>query len=186
MLHGLLAAAGEAVNLFPELDGATFSGNRRYRYRLWRTWDPDKPIFTWCMCNPSDADEVELDPTLRKVRGFTQRLGGGGFVVVNLFAIVSSDPSVLKTWKYPVGSENDKAIVQAWLDADRFIAGWGTVGGVYHRRVTEVLTVLADSVSWKHGKLQCLRTTKDGHPEHPLYVPYTVKPRPWAPFSPQS
>lgn len=174
------------MNLFPELDGATFSKNRRYRYRLWRTWDPAKPIFTWCMCNPSIADEHDLDPTLRKVFGFTQRLGGGGFIVVNLFAIVSTDPKGIARARHPVGRDNDKAIVQAWLDAERFFVAWGKVGGDYHDRVSTVLSTLADSVSWKHGKLQCLRTTKDGHPEHPLYVPYTVTPKPWAPFSPQS
>lgn len=174
------------MNLFPDLAGADFSPNRSYRYRLWRTWDPSLPIFAWCMCNPSIADEDDLDPTLRKVLGFTQRFGGGGFIVVNLFALVSTDPKGLATARYPVGPENDRAILSAWLDASRFIVGWGKVGGRYHWRVTDVLTKLADGVVWTPGKLQCLRTTKEGHPEHPLYVPYTVTPRPWAPFAQRS
>lgn len=174
------------MNLFADLAGAEFSRDRRYRYRLWRVWDPTLPVYSWCMCNPSIANEYVLDPTLKKVQGFTQIFGGGGFVVVNLFALVSTDPKGLRAVKHPIGPDNDRAIERAWLDAEHFIAAWGKVGGDYHDRVSDVLANLADRVSWKHGKLQCLRTTKEGHPQHPLYVPYTETLKPWAPFSPQS
>ena len=36
--------------------GATFSADRRYRYRLWRRWDGARPVVAFVMLNPSTAD----------------------------------------------------------------------------------------------------------------------------------
>jgi hypothetical protein len=43
--------------------GATFSPDRAYRYKLWRTWDQSLPTLAFVMLNPSTADEEQLDPT---------------------------------------------------------------------------------------------------------------------------
>jgi hypothetical protein len=52
--------------------GAVFSDDREYRYRLWRTWDVDKPTAAFVMLNPSTADETENDPTIRRCIGFAK------------------------------------------------------------------------------------------------------------------
>lgn len=43
---------------------------------------------------------------------------------------------------------------------------------VYRKRCYEVEKML-------RGKLSCLRRTRDGHPEHPLYLPSSRKPEPF-------
>ena len=45
---------------------AHFSKNRIYRYALWRTWDESKPKVLFVGLNPSTADEIQDDPTIRR------------------------------------------------------------------------------------------------------------------------
>ncbi|TMF61888.1 MAG: DUF1643 domain-containing protein, partial [Chloroflexi bacterium] len=66
--------------------GATFSADRRYRYRLWRRWDGARPVVAFVMLNPSTADARRDDPTIRRCIGFAKSWGFGGVEVVNLFA----------------------------------------------------------------------------------------------------
>jgi hypothetical protein len=48
---------------------------------------------------------------------------------------------------------------------------WGTKGHAFYRD---------DAVLKLLGKgAYCLRRTKDGHPEHPLYIPKTIQPILW-------
>ena len=49
-----------------------------YRYSLTRVWDESLPLVTFFLLNPSTADEVELDPTLRRCVGFARREQFGG------------------------------------------------------------------------------------------------------------
>jgi hypothetical protein len=54
-----------------------------------------KGYVVWIGLNPSIADEQQLDPTLRRILGFTKQLGLQRFVMLNLFALVSTDPQVM-------------------------------------------------------------------------------------------
>lgn len=152
--------------------GADFSPCRTYRYRLWRVWDWDADILPWVCCNPSDADERRLDPSARKVEGFTCRLGYGGWVIVNAFALVSTDPAGLVGHPDPVGPMNDLTL--RMLGWGPVVVAWGAVGGKYAERIARVRTLLAD-----HGLL-CLGTTKDGHPRHPVRLGYDTPLVPWS------
>ena len=58
----------------------------QYRYWLWRLWDADLPHVCFCMLNPSKADAVTDDPTLRRCINFAKSWGYGSLSVVNLFA----------------------------------------------------------------------------------------------------
>ena len=46
----------------------------------------------WIGLNPSTADEQQLDPTLRRIRGFSQTWGFTAFVITNLFAYRAMRP----------------------------------------------------------------------------------------------
>lgn len=103
--------------------GATFSYDRKYRYRLWRFWDKNKPPVAFIGLNPSTANEDEPDPTIRRVIQFAKDWGYGGVYMFNLFAIVSSSPEVLLTCKDSIKengiylqelSESGMDIVFAW------------------------------------------------------------------------
>ena len=156
----------EQLDMFPDQATADFSPCRTWRYSLTRTWDPNVPPLVWLMCNPSIADENKLDPTLRRVRGFSIREGAGGFVVLNLFALVSTDPKGLKTHNDPIGDRNDE-VIASLTKGKTVIAGWGRVGGVFVHRVQSVRRLL-------DGPLMCLGVTrKEKHPKHPLYLKKT-------------
>lgn len=79
------------------LDGfapAEFSPDRRYRYILTRRWSP-APMLGCIGLNPSTADELQDDPTVRRWMGFARRDGFGGIVVGNLFAFRATNPRVM-------------------------------------------------------------------------------------------
>ena len=75
--------------------GAHFSPCERYRYRLWRCWDASKWKLAIIGLNPSTATHEEDDPTIRRCIGFAKRDGYGGLLMLNLFALRSTDPKGL-------------------------------------------------------------------------------------------
>ncbi len=74
---------------------AELSKCRAYRYALWRTWDESKPFAMFVGLNPSTADELEDDPTIRRCINFSKLWGYGGLCMVNLFAYRATDPTAL-------------------------------------------------------------------------------------------
>lgn len=145
---------------------AILSNDGVYRYNLIREWDSMDPVMLFVMLNPSTADAVDDDPTIRRCIGFAQRENCGMIEVVNLFAFRATDPKELKTADEPVGVDNDEIITMAAEEADVIVCAWGT-NGVLNKRNEAVISLL-QSV----GKpVMCLGKTKDGHPKHPLYLP---------------
>ena len=142
-----------------------------YRYLLQRSWDVKLEAVCFVMLNPSTADASVDDPTIRRCLGFAQRLGFGQLEVVNLFALRATDPEKLRKHHDPVGPENDEQIVAATYVCNLTICAWGSNGG-YKDRDKTVLKLLRDNGIKPHA----LRANKDGHPAHPLYLPYLVKP----------
>jgi hypothetical protein len=157
--------------------GAVIIGN--YRYTLWRIWDRSKPILLYIMLNPSTADDVENDPTIRRCIGFAHELGYGGIMVVNLFAYRSVSPDALGYAKDPIGPNNDHHILVQARAADRIICAWGPNGAFRDRDIAVMKMLREGGVT---ARIECLRLTKANHPGHPLYimsgtVPITFKGR---------
>lgn len=156
--------------------GATFSDCRRYRYKLWRIWDPSRPPCLFLMLNPSTADETENDPTVERCERRARQMGFGGLIVCNLFACRATDPQVMKQARDPVGPDNDRAILDAVAEAGMVVCGWGEHG--QHRdRSVEVVKMLAASAA--REKLHYLRLNRSGEPQHPLYLSYNQQPVKW-------
>lgn len=152
--------------------GAVFSPCRRYRYRLWRTWNPniDRKPLLFVMLNPSTADERVLDPTVRRCLGYAMAWGYGRMDVVNIFAVRSTDPSELYHNEDPVGADNNAAITQAANEADMVIAAWGN-HGEFKNRGRQVSALLRGI-----KPLYALGMTKLAQPKHPLYLSKDLKP----------
>ena len=118
--------------------------------------------------NPSTADEVQDDNTIRRCVDYAKKWGYGALCMVNLFAYRATAPAAMKAHASPVGADNDRWLLECAKDAGVIVAAWGT-HGKHLQRDQAVKLLLA-------GKLSCLLRTKDGHPKHPLYVKSDVIP----------
>lgn len=152
-----------------ETASATFSEDRTYRYLLTRRWDRDLPMAVFIMLNPSTADAIVVDPTIRRCITFARSLKAGGVIVTNLFALRSTNPQTLHTHPAPVGPDNDAVL--SWVLSGRHgpvgpvVAAWGIHGTLLDRGESVTRLMKACNV-----RPLCLGVTKDGHPRHPLYL----------------
>lgn len=145
---------------------AILSDCGKYRYLLSRKLSDQpesfKPIL-FIMLNPSTADAVIDDPTIRRCVAFAKREGCSYMSVVNLFALRATDPKELEHAKDSVGPDNDM-----WLSrqielhrSGLIIAAWGS---------SKFAGARAAEVQSKFGPFRCLGKTKSGAPRHPLYL----------------
>ena len=143
------------------MNACIFSDCRKYRYALDHDdgdlFSTSKGYAAWIGLNPSIADEQQLDPTLRRILGFTKQLGLQRFVMLNLFALVSTDPQVMLKHPDPVGPMNDHHIVKVCEAAAAVVCCWGG-HGTHLGRAESILELLAPF------DLNCLGVTSDGQP----------------------
>lgn len=177
--------------------GAIFSPCRKWRYRLWRTWDTLLPSIVFCMMNPSTADEIVNDATIeRQVRRVMKWNETGGIYlgpskpddplghkrhvfgrveIVNVCALRETDSRQLKVHARKgidiVGPENDRHILEAAKQARMIVCGWGLP---VRARGREVMRMFA--TNHLQSKVYALTVTQDGTPGHPLYTGYDVMP----------
>ena len=88
---------------------AELSEDSKYRYWLRRSWKygGDGQVICFIMLNPSTADALTDDPTIRRCMGFVRSWGGSVLSVRNLFALRATDPAELRTASDPVGPKGD-------------------------------------------------------------------------------
>jgi hypothetical protein len=157
-----------------DVPSATFSPCRTYRYTLMRQWESGTPDFAvFIGLNPSTADEVYDDPTIRRCIGFARSWGMGGLVMLNLFAFRATRPADMfgeVSFIDIVGPENDGHISDVCDLAQIVVAAWGN-HGKFMGRDAKVRALVPG--------LQVLRLNKDGSPAHPLYLPARLTPIPW-------
>lgn len=157
---------------------AEISSDSLYRYFLIRYWGPRDHsvvarLLIFVMLNPSTADAVIDDPTIRRCISFAKREGYDGILVVNLFAYRSPKPEIMKSVTDPIGPDNDKWLRRAFNYARKYdidvLAAWG-IEGPYRDRDYEVA-----EIARQHGlELKCLGKTDGGNPRHPLFVKGTT------------
>ena len=158
----------------------------RYRYWLRRDltnelipeeYDDDKPesmTVAFIMLNPSVATLEVEDPTSRKVQGFARRWGATDVVLVNLFALRSTDPAALLSAQDPVGPDNDVHLRRA-MTADRVVVAWGANTCASRAARTKLLPQVrhVEALLREAGvTAQALGYTADDQPIHPLMLPY--------------
>lgn len=148
---------------------ANFSRCRRYRYALWRRWAPGDGFVLLVGLNPSTADHLRDDPTIRRCIGFARDWGYSGLCVANLFALRATYPEDLLAAEDPVGPRNDQWLRRLARNAGLVVGGWGNHGR-YRDRADQVLPWLPEP--------HCLRLNQSGEPAHPLYLPRHLTPFP--------
>jgi hypothetical protein len=156
--------------------GAIFSEDRKYRYTLYRDWpmaDGEerqgcghaRACVMFIGLNPSTADEVNDDPTIRRCRGFAKSWGYGAMFMLNLFAFRATDPLEMMKAVDPVGQDNDHWLVEHARSATIVVAAWGR-RGEYQQRDKAVLKLI--------GKIH--QIGKAEYPRHPLYLKSNLLP----------
>ena len=157
---------------------AVYSTCQKYRYSLTCTWNSSLRRLLIVMLNPSTATELSNDPTIERCERRARALGYGAMRICNLFALRETSPARLLRAGEPVGDMNADQIGRAVLWADDILSAWG-VHGAHLGQDKEISAILDSS-----GKpVLALGLTKAGHPRHPLYVSYAVRPVPLAPIA---
>lgn len=193
-----MALASTAV-----IKGADISKCGRFRYRLWRWWDDQKPMACWIMLNPSTADASEDDPTIRKCIGFTKRWDEaglyelGGIMVVNLFAFRATQPADLRRHHafsvigelrdpddraqdapgspfFDVANVNDVFLQTEAQACPLVVAAWGNHGWIDGRGALVRSDLRRRKITVHH-----LGLTKQDRPRHPGRIAYATPLQRW-------
>lgn len=159
--------------------GAGISKCGKFRYFLSREWDwsdANADNLVYVMLNPSVADGLIDDPTVRRCMGFARRMNYPGMVVVNKYAIRSKTPKAIHFdfGNDPVGPDNLFWIQEVCTGRDVILA-WGSSGPV--RDLWERTVI--DSIKARCKTLRCLGRTAGGAPRHPLYLPRDTEAVEW-------
>lgn len=145
----------------------------QYRYTLRRNWqgkDEATKSVAFVMLNPSVADGENDDPTLKRVIGFAKQNGFNDVLVVNLFALISSDPKRLQTHDDPIGEDNEIYLRHAVKNYGVVILAWGAEP-IAESEALNFLSEFTDDLD----RFKCLGRNKNGSPKHPLYLSKATK-----------
>lgn len=151
--------------------GALFNSDNTHRYYLWRIWNLQKPLVAFIGLNPSTANGSKNDNTIKKVIKVADYNGYGGLYMLNLFPLVSTDPTYLLNRTYSM-AENDEWIDKITKECKDVVFCWGSF--------KEAKTRAKQIIKRFPGAL-CFEVLKDGSPKHPLFckdktflIPYKI------------
>lgn len=161
---------------------AVFSEDQKSRFELIRDWSDELTAgqlqtVNFVMLNPSTADAIHDDQTVRKVVGFARRWRFNRVVVTNLIADISTDPWLLPYWS-GIDMRN-RSHLQEWMgSADLVVVAWGSQPMAVRRKIalSEHILLLKRTAS---VDLYCIGITKGGDPLHPSRCSYTSEPVLW-------
>ena len=158
---------------------AWISPCERYRHALGRHWDRALGCVVFIGLNPSTADAMRDDPTIRRCINFAYDWGYGGIEMCNLFDWRSTDPKKIPRASFTVSNKNDWVIYRKVRRAKMVIACWGRVPWADLRicdLFSRVYRRCEDTGDPGCERWKCLGHTKDDYPKHPLYLRKDTKP----------
>jgi hypothetical protein len=143
------------------IKGAVFEGKRRYR--LWRIWEPQKPLLLYVLLNPSHADADANDRTVAKLIQFTKNGGYGGFYLGNIHSYITSNPKKLIHHLIPDEKANIGHLKAMKSKCEKVVFGWGNAAEIPHW-----IKPIID-------RPYCFGINHNGSPKHPLYLSYQTR-----------
>lgn len=150
------------------LSDATISACGKYRYSLWRTWDPNLRVVNFIGLNPSTADVKSNDPTIHKCIRYAKFWGLGGIIMTNLYAYRSPYPSEMFASEADIiGPENAVHLLNANKRAEFSVAVWGDHGITNSR---------GDQVKSSLSNLYFLKVSASGQPRHVRFLKGDLSP----------
>jgi hypothetical protein len=139
-------------------------------------------VVNFIMLNPSTADDVTDDPTIRRCVGFAKRWGYCGLVVTNLFAYRATNPKDLKTllmreggFRLAIGEDNTAHLDREAKMAHSVVCAWGDNVDAFSQWMTSRDRDVVNMLNYRD--LYCIRRSKAGNPVHPVREAYTDAPQ---------
>lgn len=153
------------------ITSAVISPDGNYRYELRRIWgDPQSAnLMAIVGANPSTADHLIDDNTIRREIGFAKREGCDGLVKLNVQAWRATNPDDVPAGDVGRGPLNDRYLRQVCMECQVIVCAWGTVADPDAVRIA--LKIFDEQMA----TLMCFGVTKSGHPRHPLYLPLNTQ-----------
>lgn len=151
-----------------------------FRYELEFVIGDTGPVASVLMVNPSKADGVIKDATVRKLDGFGARLGWSRYIVANKHAFRATDVNELKTAVDPVGPLNHGHLLSVMMRSDITVVAWGSLAKLppHLRNNWRAVVDMARSLN---RPLYCWGVCADGHPKHPVMIGYDNQLVEWNP-----
>lgn len=143
---------------------AWLSADGRYRHRLTRRW-AGGPALMVVGLNPSTADAVHDDQTIRREKRFARTFGYGALDKFNLYDYRATDPAELVAAGFPVSAVNDSALDAAAGCHDLIVFAWGAQA--QPQRARAVASRLWRICCSTGAAVGCLGWTANGQPRHP-------------------
>ena len=169
---------------------ACFSTDCTYRYSLhipFRCDDQRDQLVTVVLKNPSSADSVRADNTIRRVETYVYRHfpRARELAVLNLFAFRATDPSDLATdiayhgIRSATGIQNDAIIAHNLNRSDHILPAWGATSGISKPRYEERIHAVVQMLRPYAGRICTVDALPvSGYPRHGLQWSYDHLPRP--------
>lgn len=154
--------------------GARISPCKKFRYLLWRRWGRGK-LLVFFMLNPSTADHLKNDQTIKKCMGFAKVFGYDGILVINLFGYRATNPADLAKNGWQDGDDNHMYVEAAMDYARRYDAEVVCAWGAQVRKGLQHSLYDADWVKAQRVQAVALELLTDGIPGHPCMLSYDRK-----------
>jgi hypothetical protein len=152
------------------LTTAKFNDDHTHRLILGRLWNESSSKIMFIGLNPSKADDVENDNTVRRLIKFSQNWGFGGFYIGNIYSYIATEPKDMIKYYSQLPNSQVKKLQKANLHQviDRAsicsmtVFCWGANVDQDDPWVEIVIR--------RFKNAYCFGKTKDGHPKHPLFL----------------
>lgn len=153
--------------------GAVFSACHRYRYLLYRRWKSNGGgTISFVGLNPSTADAMKDDATIRRCVGFAKRWGYNRLFMLNLFAFRATKPCDMKRQRDPIGPHNRAYMKRYTGRAKMAVCCWGVNADGFDGVLDDVWLAIKQP-------MYCSGVTRSGHPKHPGRLPNAATLRPF-------
>ncbi|MBW3243231.1 DUF1643 domain-containing protein [Epibacterium sp. DP7N7-1] len=152
-------------------NGAVLSECKTFRYRLDRHVGEGDIVAAVIGVNPSTADASLDDQTVRKWRGFGQRLGWQRFIVGNVFSLRATNVREVAHAPDPFGPDHRKYLDGIIDEADIIVPCWGDRAKL-PRMLRPRLDDMMEVLRLTGRPLFCWGLTASGDPKHPMMLAY--------------
>lgn len=160
------------------LKAARFNEDKTHRYFLSRIWDDKLSKVLFIGLNPSTADGLEDDHTVRRLISFARDWGFGGFYLVNTYSFKATEPKDLIAHIRTIPKDQLK---KEYRDNLTFIKLYATVCPqivyCWGTNIPEgnMANMMLDKLMRLTKGAYCFGLTKDGYPKHPLFLAGTTE-----------